>query len=144
MSYIETILEPGETVYYQAKLSLWKFAIVIFAGFFSILIGLIPGFPVGFLYIGTFFLVSIYIAYTSTELAITNKHILSKTGFIRRDTNEILLEKAESIKIKQSIFGRMFNYGNVFVIGTGGTIAPMKYISKPLEFRKKFTQMKNR
>lgn len=143
MSYIETILEADERVYYKAYLSLWKFGLTIFLSTFLVLTGLIPNFPRIFLYAGLFILFCIYIGYISTELAVTNKHVISKRGFIYRNTNEILIENVESIKVKQNIMGRIFNYGNIFVIGTGGTKAPIKWISKPMEFRKKFLEMRD-
>lgn len=71
----------------------------------------------------------------STELAVTNKRIIAKSGLIARYTVEIRNDKVESLKVVQSITGRIFNYGSLYVSGTGGTQAPIVFISNPLRFR---------
>jgi uncharacterized membrane protein YdbT with pleckstrin-like domain len=71
----------------------------------------------------------------STEMAVTNKRIIAKNGFIRRNTIELRIEKVESLKVDQSILGRIFNFGTVSITGSGGTTAPIPYISNPLAFR---------
>jgi uncharacterized membrane protein YdbT with pleckstrin-like domain len=58
---------------------------------------------------------------TTTEFAVTNRSVIAKRGFIRRHTLEILLLKVESISIDQNIIGRLINFGNVTITGTGGT-----------------------
>lgn len=77
----------------------------------------------------------------TTELAITNKKIIAKFGFIKRDTIELLLSKAESVQVNQSILGRMFNYGSVVVSGAGNPQAPVPGIASPIEFRKRFMEI---
>jgi uncharacterized membrane protein YdbT with pleckstrin-like domain len=42
-----------------------------------------------------------------------------KRGLIQRETNEMNMNKVESVQIDQSIFGRMLDYGNVTILGTG-------------------------
>ena len=79
--------------------------------------------------------------YTTTELAITNKKIIAKFGFIKRDTIELLLPRAESVQVNQSILGRMFNYGSVIVSGAGNPQAPVPGIDSPIEFRKRFMEI---
>lgn len=72
----------------------------------------------------------------STELAVTNKKIIAKFGFIKRNTIELKHGKMESLHVDQGIFGRIFNFGSIVVTGTGGTKAPIPYIAEPLNFRK--------
>ena len=48
---------------------------------------------------------------------------------------EVLLPKIESITVTQSLVGRMFGYGEIVVIGTGGTEEPFAGIQAPLDFR---------
>ena len=80
----------------------------------------------------------------TTELAITNRRIIAKFGFLRRDTIEINLSKIESIRVEQSIFGRMLNYGSLVIIGTGGSREPIPEIVDPLEFRRRYDEILNR
>ena len=72
----------------------------------------------------------------ASEFAVTNKRIILKVGVIRRKTAEMFLEKVESVGVDQGIFGRVFNYGEITVHGTGGTAEPFDRISHPLEFRR--------
>ncbi len=58
--------------------------------------------------------------YRSTELAVTNKRIITKSGLIQRNTTEMFLEKVESIQVDQGILGRIFDFGSITISGTGG------------------------
>jgi uncharacterized membrane protein YdbT with pleckstrin-like domain len=71
----------------------------------------------------------------TTELAVTNRRVIYKTGFIRRISREINIAQVESVIVKQGIMGRLVGYGEVTVVGTGGSWDPMPTISKPVEFR---------
>jgi uncharacterized membrane protein YdbT with pleckstrin-like domain len=77
------------------------------------------------------------INYTTSEFGITNKRVILKVGFIRRNSLEVLLNKVEGVQVNQSILGRIFGYGSITVSGTGGTKDPFHKINAPLEFRKK-------
>jgi uncharacterized membrane protein YdbT with pleckstrin-like domain len=77
----------------------------------------------------------------TTEFAVTNRRVFAKTGFIRRNTMEILLVKVESIAVRQNIVGRLMNFGTVTVTGTGGTSESFKVITNPITIRKKITQV---
>lgn len=76
----------------------------------------------------------------SDEFVITNKRIVMKTGLIGRDTFELNLSKVESVNVKQSLLARMLNYGDVQIIGTGGSSEIFKRLNAPIEFRKKFQE----
>jgi uncharacterized membrane protein YdbT with pleckstrin-like domain len=77
----------------------------------------------------------------TTEFAVTNKRVLAKTGWIRRQTLELLLLKVESISVHQGILGRLLNFGVVTVTGTGGTKESFKAITDPVAFRSKINQI---
>src|SRR4030043_611880 len=70
-----------------------------------------------------------------SEFVITNRRIIIKTGFIARNTFEMNLSKIESVNVDQSVMGRIFNFGSITIIGSGGTRETFHKISKPLEFR---------
>ncbi|TMH62955.1 MAG: PH domain-containing protein, partial [Betaproteobacteria bacterium] len=71
----------------------------------------------------------------STELAVTNRRVIAKFGFIKRSTIELNLAKVESIRVEQSVGGRLFGYGSVIVTGTGSTMDPIPYVADPIKFR---------
>ncbi len=74
------------------------------------------------------------ILYLSSEFGVTSKRVLGKTGFIRLKSLDIVLAKVEAIRINQSVIGRIFNFGDVEVTGTGGTEEVLRYIPDPIVF----------
>jgi uncharacterized membrane protein YdbT with pleckstrin-like domain len=55
----------------------------------------------------------------STELLLTQDRIIAETGILGRKKTEIKLNAMESITIRQSLLGRLFDYGSVVIIGMG-------------------------
>ena len=90
--------------------------------------------------IGAYWFISVFITYKTSEYGITDKRVLMKTGWIRRNTIVIFLRKLEALNINQTIPGRMFNYGTIIVIGTGGTQDYYLNVPDPLGFRKRVQQ----
>lgn len=72
----------------------------------------------------------------ATEFAVTNKRIILKMGLVKRRTQEILLQKVESIAVDQGFLGQMLHYGTVTLRGTGGTFEPFRYVARALELRR--------
>lgn len=71
----------------------------------------------------------------ATEMAVTNKRVIVKTGLADRRTIELLLQRIESIAVEEPALGRILGYGTVIVRGTGGTPEVFPQIARPLEFR---------
>jgi uncharacterized membrane protein YdbT with pleckstrin-like domain len=72
----------------------------------------------------------------ATQFAVTNKRIILKVGLVKRRSEEILLQKVESVMVDQGFFGQMLHYGTVTVRGTGGTFEPFPYVAHALELRR--------
>jgi uncharacterized membrane protein YdbT with pleckstrin-like domain len=118
-NYVESNLLKNELIVYSAK-NHW----IIFLSLRALL---------------TLFIAPI-IAMLTNEFAITNKRVIIKEGLIARRTVEINLPKIESINVDQSILGRILGYGNMTVVGTGGTREEFLNISSPMQFRKSYQQ----
>ena len=71
----------------------------------------------------------------ATEMVVTNKRVIVKTGILKRNTFEMLLSRIESIGVQEPVMGRMLGYGTVILRGVGGTPDEFDLIAKPLEFR---------
>jgi uncharacterized membrane protein YdbT with pleckstrin-like domain len=71
----------------------------------------------------------------ATEMAVTNKRVIVKSGLANRRTIELLLPRIESIAVEEPALGRLLGYGTVIVRGTGGTPEVFPRIARPLEFR---------
>ena len=133
MSYIDDSLIPGETVLHRARVSWWSQAGMVVLGVLLLVV-----------VVGLFFLLAAWIKVHSTELAITNRRVIAKFGFIRRDTVEINLEKVEAVRVEQGFWGRILNFGTILMTGTGGSIEPIPNIADPLVFRRKFMEATDR
>lgn len=129
-SYIDANLARDEKILERAHVS-WLSQI----GYIILGILLLPLAGIGLIFI----LMAVINVWT-TELAITNRRIIAKTGLIRRNTIELKVNRVESLGVDQGILGRIFNFGSIVVSGTGGSNAPIPFISKPLEFRRKVNQ----
>lgn len=74
-----------------------------------------------------------------TEIAVTNRRVIYKKGLIQRETTEMNMDKVESVQIDQSILGRMLDYGNVTILGTGEGFKTLRTIANPIELRNSIT-----
>jgi uncharacterized membrane protein YdbT with pleckstrin-like domain len=148
MSYVDENLMIDEAVIYKANVHWLVFLPTIttfLTGVSLMLIGSIEKEEIGLIMmlLGLFlFFLSIIsfinalIIKKTTELAVTSKRVIAKTGFISRKTTELNHSKVESFKVNQSIFGRIFNCGTIVINGTGGGKTRINNIDDPLNFRR--------
>ena len=146
--YIDDILQPGEKVLYSTNAH-WIFywpAIVawLVAIAFFILSRLVVGDTPTLLCLALAAIAAVAALYKmlaawfhrwTTETDVTNLRVVHKTGFIKRRTFEMSLDKVESVDVNQSILGRILNYGNVTILGVGEGRETISTIASPLEFR---------
>ncbi len=73
----------------------------------------------------------------TTEIAVTDRRIIHKRGFITRHTEETNMDKVASVDVDQSILGRMLDYGSIVIHGTGGrqAIERLDQIARPIALR---------
>ena len=146
MSYLDQVLQPGEKILYRTTVSWTLFipgiALLILAiiaysalpsGLCANVLFIIIGLPALFL------LARAWFVRWTTEIAVTNSRVILKRGFIRRHTIEMNMDKVESVDVDQSLLGRIFNYGNITVRGTGSSFEPLRMIDHPLRFRSQVT-----
>ena len=152
-SYAESVLAPGETIVHRAAISHWKFllsyivGLLCFAGAIALLVvsrnnSDVPAVAAAAPFvIGVIVILVALIRRSTTELALTDRRIIAKRGFISRDTVEMNLSKVESLYVNQSLMGRMLGYGDVTVVGTGSSLEPLQGIADPLELRRKLGEI---
>src|ERR671937_2990754 len=58
-----------------------------------------------------------YVRRRFSEFCVTDRRVLIKTGVLSRRTLETLLTKVENIGVEQTVWGRLFNYGTIYVTG---------------------------
>jgi uncharacterized membrane protein YdbT with pleckstrin-like domain len=156
MSYVERVLQPGETLLHKTKLHWFIYLPVVpFLAIFLLGAALYPAMqsqatgggqaalPLALMAVGAigtlFTWLRAWIKRVSTELAVTDRRVIFKRGLVRRHTVEMNMDKVESVDVDQSILGRIFNYGDVTVRGTGASIEPLRMIDDPLAFRSRVT-----
>ena len=150
--YIDDILQPGEKVLYSTNAH-WIFYLPSIVAWI-VALGLLV---VAHLFVdGTATLAclalaaivalfALYKMFTAwfhrwtTETDVTNLRVVYKTGFIKRRTFEMSLDKVESVDVNQTILGRLFNYGDVTVRGVGEGAETIQTIASPLDFRNHIT-----
>jgi hypothetical protein len=73
-------------------------------------------------------------AYLNSQITLTNKRLIYRTGFVARAAGELPLENVEAMFILEPILGRLFGYGTVTVSSLGGLRLPLQYLGKPHVF----------
>ncbi len=79
---------------------------------------------------------AIFTVLNAVENGVTNRRFIHKEGITSRTTKEIRLEAIETVEIEQTIFGRLFNYGNVHITGRGSQNILLENIDTPLDVKK--------
>ena len=150
--YIDEILQPGEKVLYSTNAH-WMFYLPAIAAWAVVAVFLVASrmivadAPVLICLslaaiaalVALYWTVIAWFRRATTETDVTNFRIVHKTGFIKRRTFEMSLDKVESVDVNQSIMGRILNYGNVSIFGVGEGNKTIETIASPLEFRNYIT-----
>lgn len=84
--------------------------------------------------IGLPLLLLTWVAYLKSEVRLTNRRLIFRTGLASKTTGELTLENVDAIIINQPLFGRIFGYGTVIVTSVGGLHFPLQYIRSPQNF----------
>ena len=145
MSYVQRVLQPGEqirrissihwivywpgvAVAFLAVVAFWLSQTQLLTGFWRY-----TGYALAL--VAVFLLIQQWFQWWVTEIAVTNRRVIYKKGLVRRQTNEMNMDKVESVKIDQSILGRMLDFGNVKILGTGEGFETLRTIPSPIELR---------
>ncbi len=150
--YIDEILQPGEKVLYSTNAH-WMFYLPAILAWLVTIVFLVlsrtitADVPVLLFLslaaisalVALYWTVRAWFRRATTETDVTNFRIVHKTGFIKRRTFEMSLDKVESVDVNQSILGRVMNYGDVTILGVGEGKETIQTIASPLAFRNSIT-----
>jgi uncharacterized membrane protein YdbT with pleckstrin-like domain len=157
MGYIENNLIGGESVIYRARLHWVLFIrpalvsllfVAAAAGLFHFAsqsstpdnTQLMERIAIALILIAIIPILVAFIRRSSREYAVTNKRVIMQVGAVQRKTEEMFLNKIESIGVDQSVAGRMLGFGTVVIRGTGGSFEPFDRVSAPLELRRQIQE----
>jgi hypothetical protein len=146
MGYAEKVLQPGETIVYRARLHwivyLAGIVLVVAAVVLALAAVALPGDTLRLglivtaliaLFLGLFQMLRAWFVVANTEIIVTSRRLIYKTGFIARDTVEMNLDKVESVLVEQGIIGRLLGFGRVIVRGVGSGLEPIERVAQPLQ-----------
>jgi uncharacterized membrane protein YdbT with pleckstrin-like domain len=133
MSYVKHVIQPDEKILADGRLSWFVYhraIISLIVGFIlialeyafwpwyqtTVIYGTAAVFGVTALWSGLYW----WFRRWTTEIAVTNKRIIFKTGFINRHTVEMNMDKVSSVDVDQTFWGRIFDFGTIRILGAGG------------------------
>jgi uncharacterized membrane protein YdbT with pleckstrin-like domain len=126
MGYLDESLAPGETIVGRFDLH-WtaKWRLIVY---------LLLAIPT----LGLALLAAIYewIRLRSIEMGVTNRRVVRKTGILSRETEELRLASIETIDLRQSVWGRLFGFGDVVLTGRGESSMVFSRLAEPLDAKR--------
>jgi uncharacterized membrane protein YdbT with pleckstrin-like domain len=81
----------------------------------------------------------------NNKFVVTNRRIIHVEGVLDKDITDSSLEKVNDVKLEQSVWGRLLNYGNVEIL-TASELGVNKFntIADPIRFKTAMLNAKNR
>ena len=131
MGYVQDTIGNNEKIIYTVKFH-WMYTFVAFLNLLFL----------GIFIIGIIKFLRMIINKWTTERVLTNLRYIQKTGWIRRNTEEISISKIEEVDLKQSVLGRILGFGSINISGTGSGQITLKSIDDPLMFQKNLNNLK--
>jgi uncharacterized membrane protein YdbT with pleckstrin-like domain len=93
-----------------------------------------------FILIVAVWLLSEMVKYMFTVVTIKPNNVIIQSGFLIQQTLDFPMRRIESIDIRQTIIGAIFNYGDIVITGSGGTQEVVAAIEHPLTCRRYIEQ----
>jgi uncharacterized membrane protein YdbT with pleckstrin-like domain len=158
-SYVENLLGDHEKIQMVARQHWFTFVqsilveilfIIVILIFVTVLLIIFPAYK--FIALGYFLLIipfiglaRDYVDWSSRQYIITNFRVIQIWGIVNKNVIDSSLEKVNDVKMDQSFFGRIFNYGDIEIL-TASELAPnlFKHIGNPVHFKTSMLNAKER
>jgi uncharacterized membrane protein YdbT with pleckstrin-like domain len=150
---------PPATTLYSARLHWWIYHSVVFYFLFFIgfiYAGLASPIPIEhflqrlhlppssyfywLIFTGSFpifIAVQKYIVTCTTHIAITESHVVLRSGWLSVQQMELPRNQIESTSVQQNFMGRIFDFGDITFFGTGGGSPKVYGVANPREFTRR-------
>jgi hypothetical protein len=149
MSYIEKSSGDGERLIGRARFH-WLYSVKAYACLIVPLIVLLliriyaddparQGLTIAglfLLFVGLLTFLRMIVIRWTTEIGVTSHRFVEKGGWLSLRTNEIALPNIEGVRVTQSFWGRIWNYGHLRIEGTGVDAVETPTIADPVGFRR--------
>lgn len=154
VGYVEKVMQPNERILHSAKLHWMIYARPLLRLLLALLIVLAVQLEIvaeevyAFLVMaaGVILILASLIEFLlmmirqmTTEIAVTDRRVIRKAGFLTRETEEMNIQQVESVEIHQNLFAKLFDYGTVQMNGTGHGLERIAYVRDPLGLRSAIT-----
>jgi hypothetical protein len=165
MSYADGLLSTGERITYRNKQHPFVFiwgarytilALIIAAVLFWIRSGLgrdsaseafatLLGLITAVLFFGGLVVAGwTALRYVNQEYVLTNRRVIQVEGVLNRNSTDSSLEKINDAVLNQTVFGRIFDYGDLTVLtASEAGIDKMHMLRKPIAFKKAMLDAKH-
>jgi hypothetical protein len=165
MSYADGLLSTGERITYRNKqhpfVAIWGAryavgAIVIAAVLLWVGSNMDPNGAVGSLKLALGWLTAILfiggiavaiwngLRYVNQEYVLTNRRVIQVEGVLNRNSTDSALEKINDAVLSQSVFGRMFDFGDLTILtASEAGIDKMRMLRSPIAFKKAMLDAKH-
>ena len=163
MAYVDSLLADGERVVRRARqhwfIMVWNARWAVLALILAIVGGVVRllnasdsgiiwtvlGWTVlVLLLVGLVSLLWGWFVYQSTEFVITNRRIVQTEGVVNKRASDSSLEKINDAILTESIFGRMFGFGNLEVLTASESgIELLRMLTDAKEFKKAMLDAKH-
>jgi uncharacterized membrane protein YdbT with pleckstrin-like domain len=165
MSYADGLLSTGERILHRTKQhpfifvwgARWAILAVIIAGLSTWLgsnldssgisgsIKSVLGWITLILFVGG---IAVFVwtalRYINQEYVLTNRRVIQVAGVLNRSATDSSLEKINDAVLNQSIFGRMFDFGDLTVLTASESgIERMRMLRSPIAFKKQMLDAKH-
>lgn len=133
MGYVEKSLASGEEIRARARFH-WTYHLFAWA---SLLI-------LGVIIVGVIIFARMMIWMKTTEIAVTDRRLVIKRGWLSRSTEELSLNSVEEVNVRQGFWGRILGFGKLMISGTGAGDVNTPNIADPVGFRTAISDARSR
>jgi len=153
MGYVKDTLLSDEKILYVADIALWSHGLRIVLGIlcaFLTVVGAIEEVKASgemihwvlyfwvlyFGFISAICLLPVIISYFTSEMVVTDRRLVNKSGLIKRRGYELNVNQVEGVQVKKGVVGILLNYGDVTVTVTGGGEILFSRVKAPYTLKK--------
>lgn len=158
MAYIERELTEGEKLVLLGRVSWWTIVPRTMLALAVLVVAAVVGGMLGFLGETVFWLVALpltllawlalvarqVVRIFSTEVAITDRRVMSKTGVMRTEVKTTPLDKVNNVNVSRSLAGNMLDYGDIEITTATAESSDnhlVKALGNPDRFRNTLTDL---
>ena len=151
MSYVRHVLQPGEKLLIEGKphwVSYWRSLVCLAIAVAATLVAakldqgsqsVVYVAAVLLCLLGLVFAAHAWFVRFTTEIGVTDRRVIYKSGFISRQTAEMNMDKIETVLVDQSLLGRVLDFGTITIQGTGASMESLRNIASPVALRNAIT-----